>query len=95
MRNGEERNGSKGEPKEKKATSCTSCCTCLASSSNSSRSRSDTDAAVKVSVHRRIIAEEAITGALKLKELVPMDELFFPVTNVQFDNEYDCLRSLK
>ena len=51
-------------------------------SSNGSRSCSDADAAVKVSVHRRIIAEEAITGALKLKELVPKDKLLFPVIKV-------------
>ena len=36
----------------------------------------------------------SVTGALKLKELVPNDELFLIVTNVQFDNEYDCRHSL-
>ena len=38
---------------------------------------------MKASVHRRIVAEEATTGALKLKELVPKDELLVPVVKLK------------
>ena len=51
--------------------------------------------------HCEFVAEEATTGAFKLKELVPKDELLFFVINVndyatesEFDNVYGCRHSL-